>query len=112
MHVEREQLKKEVEAVLYDAISGAEMALESNRFGFVADQILSVLQSKGLLQPPLPQAAVSRSVPPTVAEVVPEAQKLLDAVKKHHPQMSMETQLDLYMSYHDLKNSLGRQISG
>lgn len=54
---------------------------------------------------------VRRSVPPTVAEVVPEAEKLLEAVKKHHPHMNMETQLDLYMAYHDLKNALGRHIS-
>lgn len=34
------------------------------------------------------------------------AQKLLDAVSKHHPQMFMDTQLDLYMAYHEVKDAL------
>lgn len=34
------------------------------------------------------------------------AQKLLDAVGKHHPVMAMDTQLDLYMAYHEVKEAL------
>ncbi len=34
------------------------------------------------------------------------AQKLLDAVGKHHPQMAMDTQLDLYMAYHEVREAL------
>lgn len=40
----------------------------------------------------------------TAEQPLQEAAKaLLDAVHKHHPVMNMETQLDLYMAYHDLK---------
>jgi len=34
------------------------------------------------------------------------AQKLLYAVLKHHPQMNADTQLDLYMAYHDVKEAI------
>jgi len=34
------------------------------------------------------------------------AQKLLDAVSKHHPQMAMDTQLDLYMAFHEVSEAL------
>lgn len=49
---------------------------------------------------------VSGSLPPS-DELRTAVEKLLLAVKKHHPQMNMETQLDLYMSYHDVKKALG-----
>ena len=34
------------------------------------------------------------------------AQNLLDAVSKHHPQMAMDTQLDLYMAFHEVREAL------
>ena len=38
------------------------------------------------------------------------SQKLLSAVGKHHPFMAMDTQLDLYMAYHDVKDALNRYL--
>lgn len=73
MFTEREQLRKEVEGLMYEAIAGAEMALESNRFGFVADQILLYLQSKGVLHPQLQQHDVMLSLPLTDAELYNKA---------------------------------------